>query len=396
MSGSRVAEQAAFVSAVLSGDVEHVRHAIESNTIDVDQCLATFESVPPLLLAAESGRAPIVQLLLDCGARIDQTDSTGSTALMHACTNGHTDVVALLIARNASLDSALRCAIAPRREPILRMLIEAGVPLDSRDYVCRAAILSAAIVGALVDRGVVIGELRTGDGSTPCHLVASHDDLDMLKLFVEQHGVDVNALDIVRRTCLHIAANCGQHEQVRWLVNAGADIECVDMSGRTPLFGACGHEDLDGALALIAVGANVHQRDTDSCTPLHYLATHSRRPSSIIVRMKLAALLAAGGDFDARNDKGETPRMLANARGFSTPSASEIDLARRQISAAQLAFVRERAFAVCVGLQPLQLDALQMCEILLHACAYSSPVSLSIPFHRWWQLATTVKHFVQR
>jgi hypothetical protein len=39
-------------------------------------------------------------------------------------------------------------------------------------------------------------------------------------------------------------------------------------------------------------------------------------------------------------------------------------------------------------IQSLQLDALQMCEIL--ACG---PVAPLIPFHQWWNLVTTIKHF---
>ncbi|MCA0328160.1 MAG: hypothetical protein LCH89_21565, partial [Proteobacteria bacterium] len=56
----------------------------------------------------------------------------------------------------------------------------------------------------------------------------------------------------------------------------------------------------------------------------------------------------------------------------------------------RLRVVRRRAFDVCVGLQSLRINALQMCEILVHACG---PVAPLVAFHHWWKIATTVKHF---
>jgi hypothetical protein len=57
---------------------------------------------------------------------------------------------------------------------------------------------------------------------------------------------------------------------------------------------------------------------------------------------------------------------------------------------ARIDFVRDRALRVCIGLQSLELDALQLCEILLFA---SGRVAQLILFHIWWKIATTVKHF---
>jgi hypothetical protein len=53
-------------------------------------------------------------------------------------------------------------------------------------------------------------------------------------------------------------------------------------------------------------------------------------------------------------------------------------------------FVSDRARQVCIGLQSLRIDALQMCEVLQFACGAIAPL---IPFHIWWKIATTVKHF---
>ena len=71
-------------------------------------------------------------------------------------------------------------------------------------------------------------------------------------------------------------------------------------------------------------------------------------------------------------------------------SEDALERARRGIAKVRLDLVRHRASQVCIGLQSSRLGALEICEILLHACG---PVAPSIAFHQWWSIATTVKHF---
>jgi hypothetical protein len=82
--------------------------------------------------------------------------------------------------------------------------------------------------------------------------------------------------------------------------------------------------------------------------------------------------------------------MIATRNNVALPTADEIDAARRRIAKARLDLVRERAFQICLGLQPLDINALQLCEILMHS--FGALGSL-IAFHQWWAIATKVKHF---
>jgi hypothetical protein len=104
-------------------------------------------------------------------------------------------------------------------------------------------------------------------------------------------------------------------------------------------------------------------------------------------------MLAAGADLDAADRNGETATTAALRHQMTFDDAEhseEVEAARREIVKVRLDFVRHRAWQVCVGLQSRELDALQMCEILLHACG---PVAPMIAFHHWWKIATIVKHF---
>lgn len=50
----------------------------------------------------------IVEMLLEKGARIDDTDNNGETALYDAATNGHEGIVKLLLARNANVNAGTK------------------------------------------------------------------------------------------------------------------------------------------------------------------------------------------------------------------------------------------------------------------------------------------------
>jgi len=97
----------------------------------------------------------------------------------------------------------------------------------------------------------------------------------------------------------------------------------------------------------------------------------------------IPVLLAAGANLDAVDDAGETARQELDLRGVII-EPDHVERARRDIAKARIDFVRHRALQVCVGLQSMRLDALQLCEILQFACG---PVAPLIPF------AITVKHF---
>jgi hypothetical protein len=134
---------------------------------------------------------------------------------------------------------------------------------------------------------------------------------------------------------------------------------------------------------LLALGADVNLVANDGRTACGIAAVF-KKPAA------LCALVAAGGDLGQPNEEGETPRMIAKRYRVHLPTANEIDAARRRIAKARLDLVRERAFQICVGLQSFRLNALQLCEILMHS--FGALGSL-IAFHQWWAIATKVKHF---
>jgi ankyrin repeat protein len=388
-----------FARALNGGNKDQVAVSIASGTVDVNVPISVsggFRS-PPIVLAAGRGYSEIVEMLLNAGALINACDDRGRTACLVAAQHVHVETVLLLISRGADVSitervgshssSALSYVTALGNEMLARALIEAGAATGA-DEICQAAAMSTRMILYLLERGLDVGSCRVADGRTPCHAVALRSDNALsLALLVTRAGVDVNAQDDQGRTCCHICASTFFVNSLRQLIELEADLDRVDRSGRTSLHHSCQRGGHRCSLLLLAAGADVEVKDKGGRTACHFAAGQLLHDTNT---KGLANVLAAGADFDSPSNSGLTPRQVALKHGVEHPSAAELTAAARRLAIARLEFVRERAFQVCVGLQSLCLDALQTCEILLHACGRVAPL---VPFHNLWRIATTVKHF---
>lgn len=96
----------------------------------------------------------------------------------------------------------------------------------------------------------------------------------------------------------------GNLEYVSLLLNAGADPNLTDKSGRTPLMAAamCGNED--ECKLLLKFNANLNSADRTKPTPLMF--------ASASLNLQLCKfLIDNGAEVNPKNDKGETPLMYA-------------------------------------------------------------------------------------
>ncbi|KAK6507850.1 hypothetical protein TWF481_006272 [Arthrobotrys musiformis] len=87
-----------FHQAVFSGKAEMVEYLIDKGA-NVD--VRDIDGWSPIMVAAQMGYCNIIKTLLDKGANIDSEAQSGATALFLAAQQGHTAAVELLLDRNA-------------------------------------------------------------------------------------------------------------------------------------------------------------------------------------------------------------------------------------------------------------------------------------------------------
>ena len=132
---------------------------------------------------------------------------------------------------------------------------------------------------------------------------------DEIKALIE-FGADPNATDAAGRPALLLGAIDGRHESVETLLRLGARVEAADGDGNTALMWASeeGHESV--AKILLRRGADINARDNYGQTALIGAAWRGR---ATIVE----ALLALDADPDAKATDGTTALLWAATNGYA-------------------------------------------------------------------------------
>jgi ankyrin repeat protein len=249
-------------------------------TAGADPNAPTPEGVTPLMIALDNDNNDIAKLLLDHGANPGVWDWYGRTALFiavdrkvggssggglkvpvdasHSARFSAMDIVRALLAANVDPNPELRMHRPTRGgytgrfsdplqdtgcTPLLRAVLANDMEIVQVLLAKGASpnIKAMGLTSFLVAAGAVNG-LRGGPGAA-----SAEPNITLLDLLVK-HGADVNAqvtgtktysMRIARSpatnegmTALHIAAQAGRADLVRYLLEKGADTEIADSNGR--------------------------------------------------------------------------------------------------------------------------------------------------------------------
>jgi ankyrin repeat protein len=169
----------------------------------------------PLCIAAESGKADVVQRILDAsGDRkselVNMQDRLGGTSLMWASALGTPECVELLLSSGAEVNVKDKNGLTP-------LLWAAGIG-DPRT------------VTMLLDRGADMAVADNLTGDTAIMRAARNGKLESLGVLIERQA-DVKAANRQGMTAWLIAAANGKLEKLKALQQAGSDVNARDTRG---------------------------------------------------------------------------------------------------------------------------------------------------------------------
>ena len=181
---------------------------------------------------------------------------------------------------------------------------------------------------------------RPGDDSW--NLVESifkNDTANTLMLL--ERGADPNAISSIGNSALMYAAEKGNMQIMRWLIQFGAEVNTSGFNGETPLFLAIFNNDFQAAKFLLENGANPNVIDDFGVTPLIYAAATNQYQSADLLMFYEAdpgvrdkegndplitsvtfelletsdVLLQNGLNPDVQDKQGNTPAIIATQHG---------------------------------------------------------------------------------
>ncbi|KAI9668478.1 MAG: hypothetical protein M1829_005356 [Trizodia sp. TS-e1964] len=254
-----LADEFHFYTYSRSHWLQHVFYISEQESVMLGLLLRLFKGMiahtdiseevgqKPLMWAASNGHEEIVKILLETGNfDIESKDfAEGQTPLSWASKNGHEAVVKLLLEKDAKIETIdkkdqtpLLWAAQNGHEKVVKLLLEKcaelEIKLDSQTPLLRAAQNGhEKVVKLLLEKGA---ELETKDKNfrTPLSWSARNWHVAIVKLLLEK-GAQLEARDMSGLTTLSWAGSFGHVAIAKLLLEKGAELEAQDKSGLTPV-----------------------------------------------------------------------------------------------------------------------------------------------------------------
>ncbi|CAK9088092.1 unnamed protein product [Durusdinium trenchii] len=233
-----------LIEAAKTGSEDACQRALKEPKVKVDQKDSVGMSA--LMHAAELGHMHVVKFLVDHGARVSAKDDLGETALMKACKAGHTDVIKFLIDSQVMQRKKTGGTVMGDAQKTKRM--ERQRVLDVKDDDGVTALMKAAendeseALRLLIDEGASL-DLKDDHGWTVLMWAALAGSIDICEMLVKNYDSAPDYATERGESALMKAAANGHWDVCEYLLEEGAKVNQLDAEHQTALMwaSAMGH-----------------------------------------------------------------------------------------------------------------------------------------------------------
>lgn len=298
VAGAAETGTSALASAVMAGDRTAVQSLLDSH-VNVD--VPDGDGTTALIWAADRDDVETADLLLRAGADVKAANEYGVTALYAAAASTDAAMTEKLLAAGADPNARLTSGVTPLMEAArrgnlatVRLLLAGRADPDAQETNAG----QNALMWAISERhGAVTAELV-------------------------QHGAGVNVRSKNGYSAISFAAQQGDTDSIRALIEAGANVNDVaPKSGLTPILIASAMGRTKAALLLLDKGADPNVVAANGYSPLHLAA---KRKGAVAI---VSALLAHKANPNVRlNAKKPIETINGITLNGATPLALACDI----------------------------------------------------------------------
>lgn len=312
---------------------------IQSKNKVPDSILAKWKT-SLLHLSIQYNFQNLTNYLITHGSNLDSQDNFGKTPLLKATYQLQSKTVQFLLNENAdmmlsdsngknALQTALEFPSISECRPIIKSFIEKIANICSNDNDVIARLLSklkcplgqiiyfrdANLTRTMLSRGCKVNQRNPSDGNTALHIAVMLVDLENVKLLLD-FGADRNAMNHEGYMPFFSIFNGKRFkientslEIIKLVMPLNVDWTKCDKNGRLMLYSIFVNSSVDFLrIFLDTYLINLNARDTNGKTPLHYLVEHDKTEEYEIFK-------STSIDVNVRDNQGRTPLHIAAMRG---------------------------------------------------------------------------------
>lgn len=277
-----------------------------------------------LHIASEKGNTTFLRALFELGekALLEIRDKNGRTALHLASFNGQTSAMEILLKEGADVQAKDKWGNSPAHEtvvkgqiPALGLLFAYGADINAvnnkDDTLLHSAILkkNKDMINFLMEKSAN-PNIQDKWGNTSLHSAVYSEDIDILNAVLSSEIVELDMLNNMRLTALHIAVDLKNKDIALALIKKGADPNIEDEWSNTSLHTVVYSEDID--MFNIILSSDIIKLDVtnkDGSTPLHF-AVGLEKPDMV------SALLKKGANPGIQNNENRNAIDIARGKGY--------------------------------------------------------------------------------